>query len=45
MAVPYAFQCLTKMNEKGASDLYLSYGFPPTLRIENHLEGIKKRQA
>ncbi len=43
MTVPYAFQCLTKMNEKGASDLYLSYGFPPTLRIENHLEGINDR--
>lgn len=29
-----------KMNEAGASDLYLNYGFPPTLRIENHLECI-----
>ncbi len=43
MSVPYAFQCLTKMSEKGASDLYLSHGFPPTLRIENHLEQIDNR--
>jgi len=28
------------MNEKGASDLYLSYGSPPLLRIENHFETI-----
>lgn len=40
MSVPYAFECLTKMNERGASDLYLNYGFPPTLRIEDHLEKI-----
>jgi twitching motility protein PilU len=31
------------MNEKGASDLYLSLGFPPTLRIEDHLEQINDR--
>lgn len=35
--IPYAFECLTKMNEKRASDLYLSFGFPPTLRVENNL--------
>ncbi len=40
MSVPFAFECLTKMNEKGASDLYLSFGFPPTLRIENQFETI-----
>ncbi len=40
MSVPFAFQCLTKMNERGASDLYLTAGFPPSLRIENHLENI-----
>ncbi len=28
------------MNERGASDLYINYGFPPTLRIEDHLEKI-----
>lgn len=40
MPVPFAFQCLTKMNERGASDLYLTNGFRPSLRIENHLEMI-----
>ncbi len=40
MSVPYAFQFLTEMNERGASDLYLSHGFPPTLRIENRFESI-----
>ncbi len=40
---PYAFECLTKMNEKGASDLYLSHGFPPTLRIEDHLVKINDK--
>lgn len=40
MTVPFAFQCLTKMNERGASDLYLTNGFKPSLRIENHLELI-----
>lgn len=40
---PYAFECLTQMNEKGASDLYLSLGFPPTLRIEDHLVAINDR--
>lgn len=40
MSVPFAFQCLTKMNEHGASDLYLTRGFPPTLRIENALVAI-----
>lgn len=28
------------MNERGASDLYLSHGFPPTLRIDNNLFSI-----
>lgn len=41
MAVPFAFQCLTKMNERGASDLYLTLGRPPSLRIENYLENIE----
>jgi twitching motility protein PilU len=40
MTVPFAFQCLTQMNEKGASDLYLTHGFPPTLRIDNALVPI-----
>lgn len=37
MSVPFAFECLTKMKEMGASDLYLTHGFPPTLRVENAL--------
>ena len=40
MKVPFAFDCLNKMSERGASDLYLSFGFPPTLRIDNKLESI-----
>ena len=43
MKVPFAFECLNKMSEKGASDLYLSFGFPPTLRIDNKLEPIGDR--
>lgn len=43
MSVTYAFECLNAMNEKGASDLYLTHGFPPTLRIENHLLPINER--
>jgi len=42
MNAPAAFSYLMQMNEKGASDLYLTVGFPPTLRIEDdlvHLEG------
>ncbi len=39
-SVPYAFRCLTQMNERGASDLYLTRGFPPTLRIDNALVPI-----
>ena len=31
------------MNEKGASDLYLSFGFAPTLRIEDHLVPINDK--
>lgn len=42
MSIPYAFECLTKMNERGASDLYLNYGYPPTLRIDDHLEKINE---
>lgn len=29
------------MNERGASDLYLTLGRPPSLRIENYLENIE----
>lgn len=41
MSVPAAFNYLTKMNERGASDLYLTVGYPPTLRIENDLEHLR----
>lgn len=40
MSIPFAFEYLIQMNERGASDLYLNNGFPPTLRIENNLEPI-----
>lgn len=40
MSLEYAFECLKKMKETGASDLYLSFGSPPTLRIENQLHAI-----
>jgi twitching motility protein PilU len=40
LSLPFAFECLTKMSERGASDLYLTEGFPPTLRVENKLEPI-----
>lgn len=40
MSLPFAFECLTRMNERGASDLYLTLGYPATLRIENHLEHV-----
>ncbi len=43
MSVTYAFECLSKMNETEASDLYLTNGFPPTLRIENHLQAINDK--
>jgi len=42
-SLPFAFECLTKMNEKGASDLYLTSGFPPTLRIDNALVTISDK--
>jgi len=40
LSLPFAFECLTRMNERGASDLYLTLGYPATLRIENHLEHV-----
>lgn len=40
MSIPFAFQYLTQMNERGASDLYLTNGFPPALRIDNALVNI-----
>ena len=37
---PIAFTYLTQMNERGASDLYLTVGHQPTLRIEDELQPI-----
>lgn len=42
MSAPIVLQYFTAMNEKEASDLYLTVGFPPTLRIEGALEHIRK---
>lgn len=40
MSFPIVFGYLTMMNEKGATDLYLTVGHAPTLRIEDKLETI-----
>lgn len=40
MSIEFAFECLKKMKETGASDLYLSVGSPPKLRINNQLQAI-----
>ena len=40
MSSPLVFGYLTMMNEKGATDLYLTVGFPPALRIEDRMETI-----
>ena len=37
---PIAFLYLTQMNERSASDLYLTVGHPPTLRIDDELQSI-----
>ena len=36
------FEYLTAMQEKGASDLYLTVGSPPTLRIEDDMVSMKE---
>lgn len=40
MSTPLVFSYLTKMNEYQATDLYLTVGQPPTLRIEERMEKI-----
>ncbi len=40
MSIEYAFECLKKMREMGASDLYLTCGSPPTLRVDDQLQYI-----
>ncbi len=42
MSTPIILQYFKAMNEKKASDLYLTVGFPPTLRIEGNLEMLRK---
>ncbi|MEM6812366.1 MAG: PilT/PilU family type 4a pilus ATPase [Pseudomonadota bacterium] len=38
MSEPAAFKYLTRMNERGASDIYLTVGKPATLRVNDELE-------
>lgn len=37
MSVPIAFTYLTQMNERGASDLYLTVGHEPVVRVDDEL--------
>jgi twitching motility protein PilU len=39
---PTILKYLNAMNQKEASDLYLTVGFPPTLRIEGKLEAVRE---
>lgn len=39
---PVILQYFTAMDEKKASDLYLTVGFPPTMRVEDKLEAVRK---
>lgn len=41
MSTQVVFNYLTQMNVKGASDLYLTVGSAPMLRIENRMEEIR----
>ena len=38
---PLAFQYLTEMNHRGASDLYLTVGTPPTVRVNDELHYLQ----
>ncbi len=40
MSAPLAFQFLTQMNEKGASDLYLTVGHEPVVRVDDQLQPL-----
>lgn len=42
MSAPLVLDYLNAMNVHKASDLYLTVGFPPTLRIEGRLEKIRE---
>lgn len=41
MSTQLVFHYLTQMNARGASDLYLTVGFPPAVRVENHMEDLR----
>ncbi len=41
MSTPIVLEYLKVMGEKGASDLYLTVGFPPALRLEGTLVNIR----
>lgn len=41
MSSPVVLQYFNAMNERQASDLYLTVGFPPALRIEGTLQNIR----
>ena len=42
MSSPIVLQYFSAMNEKAASDLYLTVGHPPALRIEGKLENLRE---
>lgn len=42
MSSPVVLEYFKAMNEREASDLYLTVGFPPTLRREGELEHVKQ---
>ncbi len=41
MTVPIAFSYLTTMNDQGASDLYLTLGHPPVMRVDDELVSLQ----
>lgn len=43
MSVPVIFTYLNSMNDRKASDLYLTVGYPPTLRVEDELIHINDK--
>lgn len=40
MSAPEAFSYLTQMNERGASDLYLTVGHAPVVRVDDELHSL-----
>lgn len=40
MSVPIAFSYLSAMNDKKASDLYLTVGHPPVIRVDDRLHNL-----